>query len=101
MRVKNLKLSEKVLAAVEAAGYTAPTPIQAQAIPFALDGRDVVGIAQTGTGRTASFVLPLLTMLEKGRARARMPRSLIFEPTRELAAQIAEAIEALWVRTTS
>src|SRR5215471_5819575 len=95
MTFTNLKLSEKVLAAVEAAGYTAPTPIQAQAIPVALDGRDVVGIAQTGTGKTASFVLPLLTMLEKGRARARMPRSLILEPTRELAAQVAEAIETL------
>jgi superfamily II DNA/RNA helicase len=95
MTFQNLKLSEKVLAAVEAAGYTAPTPIQAQAIPFALEGRDVVGIAQTGTGKTASFVLPLLTMLEKGRARARMPRSLILEPTRELAAQVAEAIETL------
>jgi superfamily II DNA/RNA helicase len=95
MTFKNLKLSEKVLAAVEAAGYAAPTPIQAQAIPVALEGRDVVGIAQTGTGKTASFVLPLLTMLEKGRARARMPRSLILEPTRELAAQVAEAIETL------
>src|SRR5215469_594608 len=77
MTFNELKLSEKVLAAVEAAGYTTPTPIQAQAIPVALEGRDVVGIAQTGTGKTASFVLPLLTMLEKGRARARMPRSLI------------------------
>jgi superfamily II DNA/RNA helicase len=95
MTFKDLKLSEKVLAAIEAAGYATPTPIQAQAIPFALEGRDVVGIAQTGTGKTASFVLPLLTMLEKGRARARMPRSLILEPTRELAAQVAEAIEAL------
>ena len=95
MTFNELKLSEKVLAAIEAAGYTIPTPIQAQAIPFALEGRDVVGIAQTGTGKTASFVLPLLTMLEKGRARARMPRSLILEPTRELAAQVAEAIETL------
>ena len=95
MTFKNLKLSEKVLAAVEAAGYAAPTPIQAQAIPVALEGRDVVGIAQTGTGKTASFVFPLLTMLEKGRARARMPRSLVLEPTRELAAQVAEAIETL------
>ncbi len=95
MTFNNLKLSEKVLAAIEAAGYTTPTPIQAQAIPVALEGRDVGGIAQTGTGKTASFVLPLLTMLEKGRARARMPRSLILEPTRELAAQVAEAIEAL------
>jgi superfamily II DNA/RNA helicase len=95
MTFNELKLSEKVLAAVEAAGYTTPTPIQAQAIPVALEGRDVVGIAQTGTGKTASFVLPLLTMLETGRARARMPRSLILEPTRELAAQVAEAIETL------
>ena len=95
MTFNDLKLSEKVLTAIEAAGYTIPTPIQAQAIPFALEGRDVVGIAQTGTGKTASFVLPLLTMLEKGRARARMPRSLILEPTRELAAQVAEAIETL------
>ncbi|MBI4725266.1 MAG: DEAD/DEAH box helicase, partial [Rhodomicrobium sp.] len=95
MTFNELKLSEKVLAAIEAAGYKTPTPIQAQAIPVALDGRDVVGIAQTGTGKTASFVLPLLTMLEKGRARARMPRSLILEPTRELAAQVAEAIETL------
>jgi superfamily II DNA/RNA helicase len=95
MTFSELKLSEKVLAAVEAAGYTVPTPIQAQAIPVAIEGRDVVGIAQTGTGKTASFVLPLLTMLETGRARARMPRSLILEPTRELAAQVAEAIEAL------
>jgi superfamily II DNA/RNA helicase len=95
MTFSELKLSPKVLAAIETAGYTTPTPIQAQAIPFALEGRDVVGIAQTGTGKTASFVLPLLTMLEKGRARARMPRSLILEPTRELAAQVAEAIETL------
>ena len=95
MTFNQLKLSEKVMAAIEAAGYTTPTPIQAQAIPVALEGRDVVGIAQTGTGKTASFVLPLLHMLEKGRARARMPRSLILEPTRELAAQVAEAIEAL------
>ncbi len=93
MTFNELKLSEKVMAAIEAAGYT--TPIQAQAIPVALEGRDVVGIAQTGTGKTASFVLPLLSMLEKGRARARMPRSLILEPTRELAAQVAEAIETL------
>jgi len=95
MTFNELKLSEKVLAAIEAAGYKEPTPIQAQAIPVALEGRDVVGIAQTGTGKTASFVLPLLTMLETGRARARMPRSLILEPTRELAAQVAEAIETL------
>ncbi|MFQ0813694.1 RNA helicase [Brucella anthropi] len=85
-----LGLSPKVIAAVEAAGYTAPTPIQAGAIPPALERRDVLGIAQTGTGKTASFVLPMLTLLEKGRARARMPRTLILEPTRELAAQVEE-----------
>lgn len=85
-----LGLSPKVLAAVEAAGYTAPTPIQAGAIPPALERKDVLGIAQTGTGKTASFVLPMLTLLEKGRARARMPRTLILEPTRELAAQVEE-----------
>ncbi|TCR82139.1 superfamily II DNA/RNA helicase [Rhizobium sp. BK376] len=75
------------------AGYTIPTPIQAGAIPFALQRRDICGIAQTGTGKTASFVLPMLTLLEKGRARARMPRTLILEPTRELAAQVAENFE--------
>jgi len=85
-----LGLSPKVLAAVEAAGYSAPTPIQAGAIPPALERKDVLGIAQTGTGKTASFVLPMLTLLEKGRARARMPRTLILEPTRELAAQVEE-----------
>jgi superfamily II DNA/RNA helicase len=83
-------LSTKVLEAVTAAGYTTPTPIQAAAIPVAVTGRDVLGIAQTGTGKTASFVLPMLTRLEQGRARARMPRSLIIAPTRELAAQVAE-----------
>ncbi len=72
------------------AGYQQPTPIQAEAIPHALQGKDVLGIAQTGTGKTASFVLPMLTRLEKGRARARMPRTLILEPTRELAAQVEE-----------
>src|SRR5207244_8573479 len=85
-----LGLSEKVLAAVKAAGYPAPTPIQDQAIPHVLARRDVLGIAQTGTGKTAAFVLPMLTMLEHGRARARMPRTLILEPTRELAAQVKE-----------
>lgn len=85
-----LGLSPKILAAVEAAGYTTPTPIQAGAIPQALERKDVLGIAQTGTGKTASFVLPMLHLLEKGRARARMPRTLILEPTRELAAQVEE-----------
>ncbi|MFB9950897.1 DEAD/DEAH box helicase [Rhizobium puerariae] len=86
----DLGLSQKVLSAVADAGYTNPTPIQAGAIPYALQRRDICGIAQTGTGKTASFVLPMLTLLEKGRARARMPRTLILEPTRELAAQVAE-----------
>lgn len=85
-----LGLSPKILAAVDAAGYTTPTPIQAGAIPHALERKDVLGIAQTGTGKTASFVLPMLHLLEKGRARARMPRTLILEPTRELAAQVEE-----------
>ena len=91
MTFSELGLSEKVLQAVIAAGYTNPTPIQAQAIPEALAGRDVLGIAQTGTGKTAAFTLPMLCKLEKGRARARMPRTLILEPTRELAAQVEEA----------
>ena len=88
-----LGLSAKVLAAIEAAGYPNPTPIQAEAIPIAVTGRDVLGIAQTGTGKTASFVLPMITRLESGRARARMPRSLILAPTRELAAQCAQSFE--------
>ncbi|MDX2265229.1 MAG: DEAD/DEAH box helicase [Hyphomicrobiales bacterium] len=95
MSFTTLGLSQKVLAAIAAAGYKDPTPIQAQAIPPALEGRDVIGIAQTGTGKTASFVLPMLTKLEQGRARARMPRSLILEPTRELAAQVAQSFETL------
>ncbi len=93
MSFSNLGLSDKVLAAVTAAGYTTPTPIQEQAIPHALARKDVLGIAQTGTGKTAAFVLPMLTMLEKGRARARMPRTLILEPTRELAAQVKEQFD--------
>jgi superfamily II DNA/RNA helicase len=88
-----LGLSSKVQAAINAAGYTTPTPIQAAAIPIAVTGRDVLGIAQTGTGKTASFVLPMITRLETGRARARMPRSLILAPTRELAAQVAQSFE--------
>ena len=91
MSFSHLGLSEKVLAAVAAAGYQTPTPIQDQAIPHVLARRDVLGIAQTGTGKTAAFVLPMLTMLEQGRARARMPRTLILEPTRELAAQVEES----------
>ena len=86
----DLNLNAKVLKAVVEAGYESPTPIQAGAIPPALEGRDVLGIAQTGTGKTASFTLPMLSLLARGRARARMPRSLVLCPTRELAAQVAE-----------
>ncbi|MGE3305988.1 MAG: DEAD/DEAH box helicase [Rhizobiaceae bacterium] len=90
MTFADLGLSPKVLSAVSDAGYTNPTPIQANAIPHAVAGKDVLGIAQTGTGKTAAFVLPMITRLERGRARARMPRTLILEPTRELAAQVEE-----------
>jgi superfamily II DNA/RNA helicase len=90
IKFSDLKLDPKVLKAIEDAGYETPTPIQAGAIPPALEGRDVLGIAQTGTGKTASFTLPMITLLAKGRARARMPRSLVLCPTRELAAQVAE-----------
>lgn len=90
MSFSELGLSDKVLSAVTSAGYTTPTPIQAQAIPHVMQRRDVLGIAQTGTGKTAAFTLPMITLLEQGRARARMPRTLILEPTRELAAQVEE-----------
>ncbi|PRY95043.1 superfamily II DNA/RNA helicase [Hasllibacter halocynthiae] len=90
----DLNLSPKVLKAVEETGYETPTPIQAGAIPPALEGRDVLGIAQTGTGKTASFTLPMITKLARGRARARMPRSLVLAPTRELAMQVAENFDA-------
>ncbi|MFN6999338.1 MAG: DEAD/DEAH box helicase, partial [Elioraea tepidiphila] len=86
----DLGLSEPVLRAVADAGYLHPTPIQEQAIPIVLMGRDVLGSAQTGTGKTASFTLPMLDIMQSGRARARMPRALILEPTRELAAQVAD-----------
>ena len=89
-KFSDLNLDQKVLQAIADAGYETPTPIQAQAIPHALEGRDVLGIAQTGTGKTASFTLPMITRLANGRARARMPRSLVLCPTRELAAQVAE-----------
>jgi len=92
MSFETLGLSDKVLEAVKASGYTEPTPIQAEAIPHVMQRRDVLGIAQTGTGKTASFTLPMLSLLEKGRARARMPRTLILEPTRELAAQVEESL---------
>ena len=93
MKFADLGLSEELLRSVSAAGYDEPTPIQAQAIPSVLMMRDIIGIAQTGTGKTASFVLPLIDILAQGRRRALMPRSLILEPTRELAAQVAENFE--------
>lgn len=93
MSFAHLGLSDELLRALEESGYTEPTPIQRQAIPVALMGRDIIGVAQTGTGKTASFVLPMIDILAQGRARARMPRSLILAPTRELAAQVAENFE--------
>lgn len=93
MNFADLGLSDELLNAVTAAGYTEPTPIQAQAIPAVLMMRDLIGIAQTGTGKTASFVLPMIDIMASGRRRALMPRSLILEPTRELAAQVAENFE--------
>ena len=90
IKFTDLNLGTKVLKAISDAGYENPTPIQAGAIPPALEGKDVLGIAQTGTGKTASFTLPMITLLDRGRARARMPRSLVLCPTRELAAQVAE-----------
>jgi superfamily II DNA/RNA helicase len=90
---EKLGLSPEILRAVADSGYSTPTPIQAQGIPKVLERRDVIGIAQTGTGKTASFTLPMIEMLARGRAKARMPRSLILEPTRELAAQVAESFE--------
>lgn len=89
----DLGLSEATLRAVKETGYNTPTPIQAQAIPEILKGRDILGIAQTGTGKTAAFTLPMIDILAAGRARARMPRTLILEPTRELAAQVAEGFD--------
>ncbi len=93
MSFENLGLSTDLLRTVATAGYSEPTPIQKEAIPAALEGRDILGIAQTGTGKTASFTLPMIEKLSQGRAKARMPRSLILEPTRELAAQVAESFQ--------
>src|SRR4029078_7401684 len=93
MSFSNLGLSSKVLSAVEAAGFEKPTPIQEKTLPVPATRRDRLGIAATPRGKTAPFVLPMLTRLERGRARARMPRSLILEPTRELAAQGADHFE--------
>jgi superfamily II DNA/RNA helicase len=93
MSFDDLGLSPEVLQAVRDAGYETPTPIQEQAIPYILMGRDVLGCAQTGTGKTAGFTLPMIDILTAGRAKARMPRSLILEPTRELATQVSQAFE--------
>ncbi|CAK0773341.1 ATP-dependent RNA helicase RhlE [Azospirillaceae bacterium] len=93
MQFSELGLGSDLLRAIADVGYTQPTPIQEQAIPLILQKRDVLGCAQTGTGKTASFTLPMIEILAGGRARARMPRSLIMEPTRELAAQVAENFE--------
>jgi len=93
MTFADVGLSDQLLRAVEDSGYGEPTPIQKQAIPSVLMGRDLIGIAQTGTGKTAAFVLPMIDILAEGRSRAMMPRSLILEPTRELAAQVAENFE--------
>ena len=93
MTFADLGLSDELLRAIDDSGYTVPTAIQASAIPSVLMMRDLIGIAQTGTGKTASFVLPMIDILAHGRSRARMPRSLILEPTRELAAQVAENFE--------
>ena len=93
MKFTDLGLSDEVLRAIHEAGYEEPTPIQEKAIPVVLMGRDVLGCAQTGTGKTASFTLPMIEILAAGRAKARMPRSLILEPTRELAAQVADNFE--------
>jgi len=93
MKFADLGLSDELLKSVTDAGYDEPTPIQAQAIPSVLMMRDIIGIAQTGTGKTAGFVLPMIDILAHGRRRALMPRSLILEPTRELAAQVAENFE--------
>ena len=90
MKFDELGLAPEIMNAINDAGYTTPTPIQAEAIPHVIAGRDVLGIAQTGTGKTASFTLPMIHRLMKGRAKARMPRTLILEPTRELAAQVAD-----------
>src|ERR1700761_9315276 len=90
---ESLGLSDQVLKAVTESGYTTPTPIQAQGIPVVLQRRDLIGIAQTGAGKTASFTLPMIEMLSRGRSKARMPRALVLEPTRELADQVSESFD--------
>ena len=96
MNFSDLGLGPEVLRAIEEVGYDSPTPIQERAIPYVLMGRDVLGCAQTGTGKTASFTLPMIEILASTRARARMPRSLILSPTRELAAQSFSEGVKIW-----
>ncbi|MDA8716874.1 DEAD/DEAH box helicase [Alphaproteobacteria bacterium] len=93
MKFSDLGLSDELSRAVSDLGYTSPTPIQEKSIPIVLMGRDILGSAQTGTGKTASFTLPMIDILASGRAKARLPRSLILAPTRELAAQVADSFE--------
>ena len=93
MKFSDLGLSDELSRAVADLGYKSPTPIQEKSIPIVLMGRDILGSAQTGTGKTASFTLPMIDILASGRAKARLPRSLILAPTRELAAQVAESFE--------
>ena len=93
MNFSDLGLSDELLRAVADTGYLEPTPIQADAIPLILMGRDILGCAQTGTGKTASFTLPMIDILSSGRARARMPRTLIIAPTRELATQVGDCFD--------
>ena len=101
MKFADIGLSDELLAAVTAKGYDTPTAIQAQAIPSVLMMRDIIGVAQTGTGKTASFVLPMIDILAHGRRRALMPRSLILEPTRELAAQVVMNLRSTGSTTIS
>ena len=93
LKFSDLGLSDELSRAVAGLGYKSPTPIQEKSIPIVLMGRDILGSAQTGTGKTASFTLPMIDILASGRAKARLPRSLILAPTRELAAQVAESFE--------
>ena len=93
MKFSDLGLSDGLRRAVADLGYETPTPIQEKSIPIVLMGRDILGSAQTGTGKTASFTLPMIDILASGRAKARLPRSLILAPTRELAAQVADSFE--------
>src|SRR5215468_5733345 len=89
MGFSNFGLSQSMIEGVKAMGYTEPTPIQLRAIPLILEGRDVIGSAQTGTGKTAAFALPILSQLSQHQTQARV---LVLEPTREVAAQVETAI---------